>query len=745
MTRTSYWPQALRHRLTPAIAATAVSLTVLASAALGADPKALEKGRLLSAPGAALESGASTRAPVVADQPALTQGAAAPAGVAGRRIVLRDRLATPDAGGVERPRAVLHDDAPTFEWFSTGGAGRSTGRKATDAAQPEPAESVTRAAGDSKRKFDGPTSGWTPPDMGIAAGPAHVVTTINSGLAIHTKLGTEVQQYTTFEAIIPGDDKPGNWAGFMFDPRVVYDSIREKFVVLVSGKDESNEESHFWLLVSESSDPTDGWCPFYFDATIYDGARPAFLDFAGLGVDQWGVYVTGDYKFFDGGFYRSNLWTINPDIMSGCSGRANGWRFTNIQWPSGGHAKSFAPAHPHTINFNEETFFVASHISSGDKVVLAKISGDRTASPTLTRVEIDVPAYNAIDLNVDQPGSSDDIDGKTSKVQNAVYSNRRVFFALTDDVNNDGSSSGWLTVKLDTDLNTKEWHHLQWGGAGFYYIFPAVTLQGTGVDNNLAVFGSWTDAETTLTPTTKFPSGLFKLYENQPLDATGRFQSVKAGEGPYDSPSMRFGDYSGAAYDWSCDRAWGLVEWSDASGDWKTTINARSFENDADCPLLEFSDPAPAQVLTSGTSHTLRWLSDDLPATDELYVIAWAPGFVEEVAVLPTTATSFVWQVPELDTDEVLLSIGSWDGAAYSTLAWSEAFTIVDGTAPTPDPMGWTAVPEAAGAGELIMTAQTASDGTAGVEYQFDYTNSPTGGAGATDSGWQAGTGYTDG
>ncbi|MEL7448859.1 MAG: hypothetical protein AAFN78_06595, partial [Pseudomonadota bacterium] len=525
--------KASTHKHGPLAAGLIASLAC--SYALAADPTLVAKGALLSAPSAAVELNAGVKAPASPDLPALTKGEASPHGTAGRRFFLKDRPSSPAIEFAQPPRTVLHEDESAPQ-RSASANGSDRFRKApTSPMTPPPSDVQSRAPGDNLRKFDGPVSGWTPPDMGIAAGPSHVVTTINSGMAIHTKLGTEVQPYTTFENIVPEDDKPSNWAGFMFDPRIVYDSINDKYVVLVSGKDETNEESHFWILVSETSDPTDGWCPYHFDATLYDGSDPTWLDFAGLGVDSWGVYVTGDYKYFDGGFYRSNIWTINPDILGACESASNGWRFTNIQWPSGGDAKSFAPAHPHTINGDEETFFVASHVSSGDSVVLAKISGDRTSFPTLTRVEIDVPAYNAINQNVDQPGSSDDVHGKTSKVQNAVYVNRRVFFALTDDVQNDGSASGWLTVKLDTNLNTMEWNHLLWSGEGIYYIFPAVTVQGTGVDNNVAVYGSWTDAETSISATTQFPSGVFKLYENQPTDNLGRFTTIKQGTGPYSS------------------------------------------------------------------------------------------------------------------------------------------------------------------------------------------------------------------
>ncbi len=61
-----------------------------------------------------------------------------------------------------------------------------------------------------------------------------------------------------------------------------------------------------------------------------------------------------------------------------------------------------------------------------------------------------------------------------------------------------------------------------------------------------------------------------------------------------------------------------------------------------------------------------------------------------------------------------------------------------DTTPPTPNPMTWATLPYSAGTTSIAMVATTASD-PSGVEYYFDCTT-----AGGHDSGWQAGTAYTD-
>ena len=517
-------------------------------------------------------------------------------------------------------------------------------------------------------------TGWIPPDTIHAVGPNHVVESTNSGFAIYTKFGTQVQGYTTFQSFL---NKPAGWDGFMYDPRLVYDATHQKFVMLALGRDDTNIQSYFWIAVSQTSDPTAGWWIWRFNATDTSGASTAWLDYAGLSADSWGVYVTGNYFYFSGGFRGSNLWSINPDIFNG--GSTNGWRFLDLRWPSSATAFGIQPAHPHSINGAATTFFVNTFSGSGSQVLLWKLSGDRTSSPTLTSVAIGTAGYEAINMNVDQPGSGTDIDGGDARVMNAVYSQSHVFFTLTDDVDNNGTSAGWLTVKLNVNSNANEWQHLLWGGAGRYYIYPAVTiLGGSSADANLAVFGSWTRT----VGGDQFASGLFKIYDNQPADTTGPFTSHSNGLAAYvaldDNGRNRWGDYSGAGYDWSCGHAWGAVEAADTLNNWRTTITARQFGTEPICPRMEVTVPNGGQVWNAGTNHSINWLRQGLNAANQVFAFYNNGTTNFQIAgPLATTASTFNWLVPGTPTSTGKIFVGSWNGSAYEASDWSDLnFTV---------------------------------------------------------------------
>ena len=81
----------------------------------------------------------------------------------------------------------------------------------------------------------------------------------------------------------------------------------------------------------------------------------------------------------------------------------------------------------------------------------------------------------------------------------------------------------------------------------------------------------------------------------------------------------------------------------------------------------------------------------------------------------------------------------------YGDFNWNIGITVaVDNTPPNPDPMSFSILPDDLSVSSVDMTATFASDLHNPIEYYLDYTGSPSGGIGGTDSGWQASRAYTD-
>ena len=416
-----------------------------------------------------------------------------------------------------------------------GGDGSIPADLSPPVAPPTDATDVALAPGDPVANFQGlSATGWIPPDTVLAVGPSSVVEAVNAGFAVYTKSGGSLQGYTTFTSFF-SPVLPAGWQGSLFDPRVLYSAENSRFVLLALGQDSINQTTYFFLAVSQSTDPTGGWWLYRYDASSPSDSD-AWADYCGLGADSWGAYVTCNLFYWAGGFKYAKLFTIGPAVYSGGSGA--GWVFWNLTWNSTASAFSLQPALPYSIAADAATFFVNTFTSSGNTALLWELTGDRTSSPTLSRSTITVPQYYAIGNNVDQPGSSTDIDGGDTRIQNVAYKSRKVYAVLTTDVNDDASQTGWLLLKLDVDANSLDWQHLLYSGPGFYYFYPAVTLDGLGGSApNLAVFGSWTDTDTTVTSTTTYASGLFKIYDDQPTSSNGSFVSFARGSPPTSTSS----------------------------------------------------------------------------------------------------------------------------------------------------------------------------------------------------------------
>ncbi|MFK8029822.1 MAG: S8 family serine peptidase [Gammaproteobacteria bacterium] len=81
----------------------------------------------------------------------------------------------------------------------------------------------------------------------------------------------------------------------------------------------------------------------------------------------------------------------------------------------------------------------------------------------------------------------------------------------------------------------------------------------------------------------------------------------------------------------------------------------------------------------------------------------------------------------------------------YGNFNWNLTVTVeVDTTPPNPDPMTFSVLPDQVSTVAMDMVASNASDLHNEITYYHDYTSSPSGGGGGTDSGWQASRNYVD-
>lgn len=131
--------------------------------------------------------------------------------------------------------------------------------------------------------------GLDPSDAQIAAGPNHLVVLANADAKILNKQTGAVISTSSLATFF-------QWDGFVFDPRIMYDPYGQRWVALAL-KNATNTcatvDSKFRVLISNNSDPTQGW--FYYEFDV-DGANQTWMDFAKLGFNKDWICISGNVR-----------------------------------------------------------------------------------------------------------------------------------------------------------------------------------------------------------------------------------------------------------------------------------------------------------------------------------------------------------------------------------------------------------------------------------------------------------------
>lgn len=127
-------------------------------------------------------------------------------------------------------------------------------------------------------------NGLTPSDAQIAVGLNHIVVLANNDARIINKQTGALISDVTLTAFF-------GWSGFVFDPRIFYDPYGQRFVALALQSSGCSSDSRFRVLISNNSDPTQGW--FWYEIDV-DGANSHWLDFAMLGFNKDWIAVAGN-------------------------------------------------------------------------------------------------------------------------------------------------------------------------------------------------------------------------------------------------------------------------------------------------------------------------------------------------------------------------------------------------------------------------------------------------------------------
>lgn len=144
-----------------------------------------------------------------------------------------------------------------------------------------------------------------PPDVNGAAGPNHLMITLNTQVRIMDRDGNEISTIGTgsFWVGLPG-------GGGSFDPKIIYDPYEDRWIFLMPTSSDPSA-SKLLVAVSENSDPTGNWYRYIFDT---DPTDQVWFDYPNFGFNKHWIVVTGN--MFGNGFYTAMFVFDKADLYN---------------------------------------------------------------------------------------------------------------------------------------------------------------------------------------------------------------------------------------------------------------------------------------------------------------------------------------------------------------------------------------------------------------------------------------------
>lgn len=384
---------------------------------------------------------------------------------------------------------------------------------------------------------------FIPPDPYCTVGPNNFIGIVNSRFRIFDKDGNvlkTIEADAWFNSVFAG-------AG-AFDPKVVYDNIDQRWIMvwLQENSDVTPYTANLLVSVSDDSDPIGTWYNWALPANVNGTTNSnSWTDYQGVGFDENAVYITCTQITFTGYLQGQKIRIIPKDLLyANTAGEVDWTDIWNIGPPPG---SSTIPWHlrPTIMYSTSDQYYLIyppDPFTQGNYnyFSLYKIS-DPLGTPTLTGVNIPVTQYHTAPP-ANQLGGGMNIETGGSSGQNeAKYRDGNLYFVHS--VSNPSSSqfSAVHYVKINTATNTAD-EDLVMGDASHWYFYPAVEVDQ---DGNVAMTYSRSG-------TTEYIGAYFTTKLAGDPAFTGS-SPLKEGEANYvkdfGQGRNRWGDYNGIQID----------------------------------------------------------------------------------------------------------------------------------------------------------------------------------------------------
>jgi hypothetical protein len=249
------------------------------------------------------------------------------------------------------------------------------------------------------------TDNLRPPDTNGAVGQTHFIEVTNS----HIEMWKRQSPTPVLVKNVTLASFFSYTAQTIFDPRVVYDSTWNRWVVTADAFPESSTVQRLFIGVSTSADPTLAFFIYKVDVDFFNNND--FYDFPQLGLDQDAVLFTANI-FPVGGGSSADFFAVAKASLY------NGLGFSVPVFT--GLVGTLAP--PRVLDQNASTFLVAAPPSGTTFFKYTATNTSHPASTSLAGSTITVPSYT-VPPSAHQSGTTDLLDTLDARFVNASTQN----------------------------------------------------------------------------------------------------------------------------------------------------------------------------------------------------------------------------------------------------------------------------------------------------------------------------------
>ena len=439
--------------------------------------------------------------------------------------------------------------------------------------------------------FTGPSvTGTNPPHNGLAVGPNNIVMVEGSRIEWTNLAGgspTLQSTYDFFSSLSP--------TGGLYDQRCIYDSVNQRYVVIMQYEASGATISDIDIAVSKDSNPNDGWYFAKLNTSLTINGQLTGSDRPMLSSDGTNIYITAaQFNVNVSGYAGTESWVISDTAGQG-GGLYNGGTMTvtaNELTPSNQGVFTVA------ASGNGKTYY-ASDYSSGGQILLALQTYDAT---TNTFGPISTLGLGNIDqggaYTVQQKGTSLLLDAVDNRIANIVYSNG--FLYGVSDMKPIGSS-----------VPLVHWFKVNVSNPSAPTLVAQGDISGATIGANVATFNSSIAVDAagdvvinfTASGPNNYPSDYY-VFQGA-TDPTGSFSApilYQASTGFFDSGNgssvQRWGLNSSTTVDPNNPNSFWLSNEYVANGWWQTSVAQVAIQN------IAASAPTVTSIVASGTGVT---------------------------------------------------------------------------------------------------------------------------------------------